>query len=297
MEVITIDLHFRNVEKALAAYVVVGPGGPVLIETGPGSTLEQMLASLGDHGIAATDIQHVFVTHIHLDHAGAAGWWASQGAQVYVHQRGARHLIDPSRLLGSAKRIYGEAMDSLWGSMMPVPAAQLHELSDDDVVEVNGLEIAALDTPGHAYHHHTLRIGNIAFCGDAAGVRVPGTRFVTLPSPPPEFDLDAWQLSLVRLIGLNLTRIYLTHFGYVEDVGEHLEALVSHVNEAAEFVRRCMVEGLGRREIINDFASWIRQRALDIGMPAEQLLQLETANPVDISVDGIMRFWQKKMEA
>jgi len=296
MEVITIDLHFRNVEKALAAYVVVGQGGPVLIETGPGSTLEQMLASLGDHGIAATDIQHVFVTHIHLDHAGAAGWWASLGAQVYVHERGARHLIDPSRLLGSAKRIYGEAMDSLWGSMMPVPAAQLHELSDDDVVEVNGLEIAALDTPGHAYHHHTLRIGNIAFCGDAAGVRVPGTRFVTLPSPPPEFDLDAWQLSLVRLIGLNLTRIYLTHFGYVEDVGEHLEALVSHVNEAAEFVRRCMVEGLGRREIINDFASWMRYRALDIGMSAEQLLQLETANPVDISVDGIMRFWQKKME-
>ena len=118
-----------------------------------------------------------------------------------------------------------------------------------------------------------------------------------MPSPPPEFDLDAWQLSLVRLIGLDLTRIYLTHFGCVQDVSVHLEALVSHMNEAAEFVRSCMVDGLGRGEIINDFASWIRDRALDIGMPAEQFVQLETANPVDISVDGIMRFWQKKMGA
>ncbi len=296
MEVITIDLRFRNMEQAIAAYVVVGQGGPVLVETGPGSTLEQVHAGLVDHGMSASDIRHVFVTHIHLDHAGAAGWWAGQGAQVYVHHRGARHLIDPSRLLGSAKRIYGEGMDALWGPMLPVPAAQLHELRDGDVVCVNGLEITAVDTPGHAYHHHTLRIGNVAFCGDAAGARMPGGLFITVPAPPPEFDLEAWQRSLARLLGLHFSRIYLTHFGCVEDVAEHLEALVSRLNQAADFVRKSMLESLGRRGIINDFVSWNRERALEVGMSDEQFVQFVTANPVDISVDGIMLYWRKKWE-
>ena len=296
MEVITIDLRFQNIEQTIAAYVVIGSGGPVLIETGPGSTLKQMLASLRHHGISAADIRHVFVTHIHLDHAGSAGWWSEQGAHVYVHERGARHLIDPSRLLGSAKRIYGESMDALWGPMLPVPDAQMHELCDDDVVEVNGLEIAALDTPGHAYHHHTLLIGNIAFCGDAAGVRMPGTRFIALPAPPPDFDLEAWEVSLARLLGRKLDRIYLTHFGCVEDVEEHLEALVSELSQAADFVRTRMRKGVGRRKIIEEFVHWNRERALEIGMPGEKFVQLETANPVEISVDGIIRYWHKKWQ-
>ncbi len=296
MEVITIDLRFRNIAQAIAAYVIVGPGGPVLIETGPGSTVERMQAGLGEHGISAADIRHVFVTHIHLDHAGAAGWWAEQGAQIYVHWKGARHLIYPSRLLGSARRIYGDAMDALWGPIMPVPAKQLHELRDDDVVNVNGLEISALDTPGHAYHHHTLRIGNVAFCGDAAGARIPGAQFITLLAPPPEFDLEGWQLSLARLLGLNLARIYLTHFGCVRDVREHLEVLVSHLNQATEFVRMRMCAGAERCEIIKDFVRWNRERALENGVCSEQFVWFEKANPLDMSVDGIMRYWRKKWE-
>ncbi len=296
MEVITIDLRFRNIAQAIAAYVVIGPGGPVLIETGPGSTLERMQAGLGEHGIITGDIRHVFVTHIHLDHAGAAGWWAEQGAQIYVHWKGARHLIDPSHLLGSARRIYGDAMDTLWGPILPVPAEQLHELRDDDVVKVNGLEISALDTPGHAYHHHTLRIGEVAFCGDAAGVRIPGAQFITLPAPPPEFDLEVWQRSVARLLSANLSRIYPTHFGCVQGVREHLEALVSHLNQAAEFVRKRMRAGAERREIIKDFVGWNRERALENGVRGEKFAWIETANPLDMSVDGIMRYWRKKWE-
>ena len=296
MEVITIDLRFRNIAQVIAAYVVVGPGGPVLVETGPGSTLERMQAGLGEHGISAADIRHVFVTHIHLDHAGASGWWAEQGAHIHVHWKGARHLIDPSRLLGSARRIYGDAMDDLWGPILPVPAKQLHELHDEDVVRVNGLEIFALNTPGHSQHHHTLRIGNVAFCGDAAGARMPGAKFITLPAPPPEFNLEEWQLSLARLLDLNLASIYPTHFGCVQDVRVHLEALASHLNQAAEFVRKCMRAGAGRREIIKHFVRWNRERALENGVRGEQFVWFETANPLDMSVDGIMRYWRKKWE-
>jgi glyoxylase-like metal-dependent hydrolase (beta-lactamase superfamily II) len=187
-------------------------------------------------------------------------------------------------------------MDALWGPMLPVPAVQLHELGGDDVVDVNGLEITALDTPGHAYHHHTLCIGDVAFCGDAAGVHMPGARFITLPAPPPEFDLEAWQLSLARLLGHNLSRIYLTHFGGVDDVEEHLEGLVSTLNQAADFVGKRMRERFGRSEVIKEFIRWNRERALATGMSDEQFVQYETANPVDISVDGIMRYWRKKWE-
>lgn len=294
MEVITIDLQFRNVEHGIAAYVVIGQGGPVLIETGPGSTLKQLLSSLKYHGIAASDIRHVFVTHIHLDHAGAAGWWSEQGAKIYVHQRGARHLVDPSRLLGSAKRIYGENMDSLWGPMLPVPAGQLNELCDNDVVEVNGLHISALDTPGHAYHHLVLRIGDYAFCGDVAGVSIPGARFVMLPTPPPEFDVSAWQSSLVKLSKIDLERLYLTHFGCVEDVPEHLSMLTRLLDDTSEVVRRCMYEGMDRQAIIQHMTDRTRRRLVEAGLMDAILSKIQVANPVDISVDGIMRYWDKR---
>ena len=295
MEVITLDLRFNDVEQAIAAYVVVGQGGPVLIETGPGSTLPQMLASLSDHGISSNDIRHVFVTHIHLDHAGATGWWARQGARVYVHPRGARHLIDPSRLLGSAKRVYGDAIDSLWGPMLPVPSVQIHELRDEQVVEVNGLEIAVMDTPGHAYHHHVLRIGDVAFCGDAGGARLPGACFIAVSTPPPEFDLEAWQVSIARLMRERLSRVYLTHFGVVDGVHEHLEGLVSRLNQTAYFVKERLRDGIGRDELVSEFVSWNREIAEESGITGQEMFQSETANPAHISVDGIVRYWNKKL--
>lgn len=125
---------------------------------------------------------------------------------------------------------------------------------------------------------------------------MPGTRFITLPAPPPEFDLEVWQLSLARLLEGNLDRIYLTHFGCVEDVGEHFESLVSRLNQASDFVRKRMLERVGRRDIIKEFIGWNRERALELGVGDEQFAQLQTANPADISVDGIMRYWRRKWE-
>ncbi len=292
-----LDLNFRDTPQAIATYLVVGPEGPALVETGPSSTLETLRARLAECGYAPTDIRHLLVTHVHLDHAGAAGWWARQGAQVYVHHVGAPHLIDPSKLLGSARRIYGDRMDSLWGDVLPIAPDRVTALHDGDTVHAAGLTFTALDTPGHATHHHVFRLGNIAFSGDAAGVRLPDSSLIALPSPPPEFDLEAWLGTLARLSRENFSTIYPTHFGPIDDVRAHLETLNVLLRQSAEFVRVRMQAGVERDALVRQYVEWNRERAVKQGIREEVFRQYETANPLFMSVDGIMRYWRKRWES
>jgi glyoxylase-like metal-dependent hydrolase (beta-lactamase superfamily II) len=294
MNIHPLDLNYQNIPRATAAYLVSAPGGPVLVETGPASTLDTLKARLAEHGHTPADVRHVLVTHIHLDHAGAAGWWAQQGAQVYVHHVGARHLVDPSRLLASARRIYGEAMDQLWGQTLPAPAEQVRALHDGDVVQANGLTFTALDTPGHARHHLVFLLGQVAFTGDAAGVRMPGSDFISIPAVPPEFDLQTWQETVTRLLDLNLSALYPTHYGLIENVREHLQALSALLDEAAQFVRTRMQAGLERDALVEQYTAWQHQRAQSHGFAQRDLQRLETANPTFMSADGLMRYWHKR---
>jgi glyoxylase-like metal-dependent hydrolase (beta-lactamase superfamily II) len=296
MNIRTLDLNFLGLPHTIAAYLVIGPEGPVLIETGPSSTLEMLKARLAEHGYAPRDVKHVLVTHIHLDHAGAAGWWAQQGARIYVHHVGAPHLVDPSKLLASAQRIYGESMDRLWGEVLPIPAERLTPLSDGDIVRAAGLAFTALDTPGHARHHHVFRLGDVAFTGDAAGVRLAGSAFTVLPSPPPEFDLEAWQGTLARLRDQNFAALYPTHFGPVHDVREHLSAFLALLHEAVSFVRQRMQAGVERDELVRQYVDWNRARSAAQGVSEEEFQRYEMANPLYMSVDGILRYWRKKGE-
>lgn len=295
MTIHTLDLNFQNHHSTIASYLVIGPAGPVLVETGPGSTLATLLERLSERGFSPPDIQHVLVTHIHLDHAGASGWWAQQGAQVYVHEVGAPHLIDPSKLLTSAGRIYGDDMDRLWGEVVPAPAERITPVHDGDLIEVAGLTFSAVDTPGHAYHHHTYQLGDIAFTGDAGGIRIPGIAFTDLPAPPPEFNLDLWLQTLDRLLGLPLTAIYPTHFGRVDDWQGQLQGLRALMLEATEFIKTRMEAGSGREEILAEYMADYRQRAQAAGMTEEIYEQYEAANPHFMSVDGIMRYWKKRL--
>jgi glyoxylase-like metal-dependent hydrolase (beta-lactamase superfamily II) len=293
----SLDLSFQGIPKAIAAYLVVGPEGPVLVETGPASTLETLKVRLTEHGFTPADIRHVLVTHIHLDHAGAAGWWARQGTDVYVHHVGAPHLVDPSRLLSSAQRIYGSAMDTLWGETVPAPAERVHPLRDNDTVNVGGLTFIAMDTPGHARHHHVFRLGEIAFTGDAAAVCLPGNPFISLPAPPPEFDHEAWQKTIARLLDQDFATIYPTHFGPLADVRGHLEALSGLIDRSTEFVRSRMQAGLGRDELARAYLAWVEERACTQGLSEREFGVYETANPTSMSVDGIARYWRKRAEA
>ncbi len=301
MKLHILDTHFQGMAQVTAVYLVVGPDGPVLVESGPGSTLPAVLKALDGHGFGPADIRHVLLTHIHLDHAGAAGWWARQGAQIYVHHVGAPHLIDPSKLLASAARIYGAHMDALWGEVLPAPAERVTLLYDGDRIHAGGLTFTALDTPGHAYHHHTYRLrdyreGELAFTGDAAGVNLPLVDIVDLPAPPPEFHMETWLRTLDRLDRAGLDTIYPTHFGPVRDVHGHLVALRGLMVDAVAFVAGRRTAGVERDALLADYIAWNRARARAANLSAASIDRYEAANPLFMSVDGILRYLGKRGE-
>ena len=294
MQLHTLDLNFLDTPQVIASYALVGASSIALIETGPGSTLPHLLRGLRNLGAEPGDVREVLLTHIHLDHAGAAGWWARQGATIYVHAFGAPHLIDPSKLLASAQRIYGDQMDYLWGEFLSAPAENVRVVNDGDIIAIAGTEINVIETPGHARHHHAYRLGESAFTGDATGVRLLGFDLLALPSPPPEFDLEAWLITLERLAALNLKTIYPTHFGQVTDPADHLRRFTALLSEATERVRQWMAEGLNRDQIIEQYTAWHLARAEAAELDAETQERYAKVNHLSMCVDGMMRYWAKR---
>lgn len=292
--IVSLDLEFKNLPKTIASYLVVGPEGPVLVETGPASTLPNLRARLAQFRLQLANIKHVLVTHIHLDHAGAAGWLARNGAQIYVHHVGAPHLVDPANLLKSAARIYGNEMDNLWGKVLPVPENQVTALQDNEEFDAAGLQFTALDTPGHAWHHMTYRLGDVAFTGDAAGIRIADRNLVDLPAPPPDFKLEVWDQTIDRLINENFSAIYPTHFGRINDPQKQLSDLRKIMFQAANFVHTHMKEGMNRDQILRLYIDMMDDRARAAGLSDFAIRQYDAANPRYMSVDGIMRYWTRK---
>lgn len=294
MRIETLDLGFQGTPHAIASFLVFGDEGPVLVETGPASTLPVLLERLAEHGVAAADVRHVLVTHIHLDHAGAAGWWARQGARIYVHPKGAPHLVDPSKLLSSATRIYGDKMDTLWGEVVSAPSDRVQAVEDGEEIRAAGLRFTALATPGHASHHHVYRLDGVAFSGDAMAIRLPGLDWIDLPAPPPEFDLEVWKATLERLRSESFEAVYRTHFGPSDEVESELDRLATVLDETAGFVRGLLEQGLERADMLSTYDKWVRTRAVAAGADRAALDAFEVANPRDMSVDGIARYWRKR---
>jgi len=301
MLVETIDLHYLGTPEAVAVYLVHAPRGPFLIETGPGVTVPALASALKERGLAPSDIGLALVTHIHLDHAGAAGWLASHGATIGVHDFGARHLIDPSRLIESATRIYGDRMATLWGEFIAVPAAQVLSLHDGQELDALGLRVRVVESPGHARHHHAFAIehedGMIAFTGDAAATYVrQSPAFISLPTPPPEFDLEAWERTLDRFEALSCRAIYPTHFGAIERVTEHLGRVRKALREHVGLVRSLSLEGLSREAMLARYRAWFFAQAEDERVPAEKHPFFVKGSLVDMNLTGILRYWSKRDE-
>ena len=296
MNVSTIDLKFGGLDNTIASYLVKSARGLLLIETGPTSVLEQTITGLAKLGYQPSDIKHVFVTHIHLDHAGAAGWWASQGAQIYVHPRGARHLIDPSRLMASAKMVYGDALETLFGEMRPIPSEQVTVLHDGEQVMIGDITVTAWDTQGHAKHHLCYVIDDVVFTGDSAGSRMPADRFINLTSAPPQFDPDAFDVTIDRLLTGNFSKLYLGHFGEVCDVEDHLHRFREIVWGSAELIRAQLRNGMDDDEIVQAYVEYSQQRALRDGVSAEKLATYEAANGFKMSGEGILLYWKRKLK-
>jgi len=293
MRVDVLDLEFQGTPQVIAAFLVRGPAGAALIETGPSTTLPVLLRRLSEHGVDPAAIGDVLVTHIHLDHAGAAGWWARRGARIHVHPRGLPHLVDPSKLVASATRIYGDRMDSLWGEIPAAPAECVVAVADGVTIEAAGLRFLALDSPGHAAHHLVFVAGDAAFSGDAAGIRLPDQDWIDLPAPPPEFDLEAWRATLARLRGAGIETLYRTHFGASTGVRGQLDAFETVLEAGAAYVRELVEQGLDRERMVEAFTARLRQRAAAQGVDAPTARAYELANPRVMSVDGIARYWTK----
>jgi glyoxylase-like metal-dependent hydrolase (beta-lactamase superfamily II) len=199
-----LDLNFLGRPGIIATAVLKSAGGVALVDPGPSTTLDGLLKSLGAQGITVRDVRQILLTHIHLDHAGATGSLLrmNPGIDVFVHERGARHLIDPSKLVASATRLYGDDMDRLWGAVLPVPAARVTALYGDERLSAGGRELEVAHTPGHASHHVTFfdRSSGVAFVGDTAGIRRGDGSYIMPPTPPPDIDLEAWRVSADRIL-------------------------------------------------------------------------------------------------
>ncbi len=290
-----IDLNFLNVENAIGAYLIETTDGPVLIETGPYSTYDTLSKGIENAGYQVSDIQHVLLTHIHLDHAGSAWAFAEHGAKIYLHPFGSRNMEDPTRLIESATRIYGDDMDRLWGTMKKINSDQLISVTDRQELEFGNITIKAFFTPGHAKHHIAWQMGDAVFTGDVAGVKINGGPVVP-PCPPPDIDLEAWKASIALLRELNPSKLYLTHFDAIENVNEHLSNLEGILDDWAGWMKEKWESGLSADEITPMFMEYTGNQLKKQGVDESGVKIYEAANPSWMSVAGLIRYWKKKSE-
>ena len=295
-DLVLIDTEYIDTPEAIGVYLLLGER-PALIETGPASTVETLLDGVRAAGLDPKDLRTIAVTHIHLDHAGAAGTLVRRfpHLDVYVHPLGAPHLIDPSRLLASAGRLYGSEMDRLFGQVLPVPADRVHILEDGARVLLGSRRLTALDTPGHARHHlafHDETTGDL-FTGDAAGVALPGTRYVRPPTPPPEIDIAAWDATIARLRRLRAQRLLLTHFGAHAWGDDLLVQLQERLHRFAEIVRAAVGAGESEDAIIERLRAVAGAEGERI-MGPEQADRFEVIMAMRLSALGLVRYVKAK---
>lgn len=291
--IVTIDLNFQNRSQAIASYLIRDGDAVVLVESGPGSCLAGLEAGLRTNGLSLTDVTHVLLTHIHLDHAGAAGRLSRYGAQIYVHPIGAPHLLNPEKLLASATRIYGDRMESLWGEFLPVEQDKLHVVNDAEEIRIGNLRFVALSTPGHAEHHHVYLFEDVCFSGDVGGVRIPGYPYLRVPMPPPELHIERWRSTLKRLRQQKFARIAPTHFGLFDDPVWHLGEVEKGLDAAERWLEQVMPADPSVDELRVRFTEWMEAQGREQGLDPAVVKSYELANPLGMSADGLMRYWKK----
>lgn len=277
----------------IAATALETNDGLILFDTGPESTFENVTAELQKAGFAAENVRHVFLSHIHFDHAGAAWRFAELGATIYVHPRGAPHLIDPARLIESATRIYGDDMERLWGRFAPIAQERVKVMQDGDVARVAPFDVRAIETPGHASHHHVYQWEDNLFGGDIAGVRLGGGPPIP-PFVPPELHIESWLESIEKIRSLSVKKLYLPHFGAVEgSISEHLDALEERVRRWANWFRDRMRAGQDEQQLTPAFAEQVVEELRAQGATDDEAHAYEAADPSFMAVTAAVRYWRK----
>jgi glyoxylase-like metal-dependent hydrolase (beta-lactamase superfamily II) len=293
----SIDLNWTGRPRSIAAMLMESGSTSVVIDPGPESTLETLRTELQRRGRNFQTLDALLLTHIHLDHAGATGVLARENPnlKVYVHEIGSAHMIDPSRLLASAGRLYGGALKMLYGECMPVPEKNLVSLQGGQRIQIGEAELEVFYTPGHASHHVTYwdQASRTAFVGDTAGIRVEGDAFLLPATPPPDIDLEIWNQALDMIASWEPERIFLTHFGFIENPVEHIRLYKDRLAEWSALTRKLLESGVetseAERQFVDAMASEIKST-----LPMDAADHYIFNGGLRLSWLGLMRYVRKK---
>lgn len=293
----TLDLQFLGRAGVIATAAIPCDGGVVLVDPGPTSCLPALTRALAAHGYGLGDVRALLITHIHLDHAGAAGTLAQAwpGLPVYVHTIGAKHLAQPEKLLASATRLYGAEMERLWGAFLAVPETSLRPLTGGESIAIGGRTFEVTYTPGHAVHHVSYLDASdrMAYVGDTAGILVDG--YALAATPPPDIDIARWDESLRAIAALAPVSLFLTHFGVVADAAAHVTRYRGVLRRSAERAREAVRTGGDELALTEAWVRWLRGDARTV-VGEDAAAALEAAAPFDQIWQGLARYWRKRVE-
>lgn len=293
----TIDLNWMGRPRSIAALLIESEGAAAVVDPGPESTLDALRTGLAARGLSVQKLDALILTHIHLDHAGACGMLLQENPalRVYVHDFGATHMIDPSRLLASAGRLYGGDLRTLYGECKPVRQENLQRLEGGETIRVGEAELETFYTPGHASHHLTFwdRRSRTALVGDTAGIRVQGDTFLLPATPPPDIDIEIWNESLALIASRGPERIFLTHFGFIENPGEHIQLYKAKLAEWTELTRKLLASGMEASEAEEIFVGAMASE-IHSTMPREAADHYIFNAGLRLSWLGLMRYVRKK---
>ncbi|HVO56134.1 MAG TPA: MBL fold metallo-hydrolase [Dongiaceae bacterium] len=294
----TIDLNWTGRAKAIAALLVESADACAIVDPGPESTLEHLQQGLRSRGQSIASVQAILLTHIHLDHAGATGALIRQNPKlrVYVHEFGAVHMADPSRLLASAGRLYGGDMQALYGDCQPVPQEHLQPLEGGEILRVGEAAFSVHYTPGHASHHVSFwhEPSRTALVGDTAGIRVQGDSFLLPATPPPDVEMDLWKASLDAIASWNPERLFLTHFGFIEQPREHIRRYKERLDDWTALTRRFLQSGMELPEAEKAFVDAVASEVRS-ALPPEPAEQYILNGGLRLSWLGLLRYVRKTL--
>jgi len=296
----TLDNLWMGRPHTIAAALLESDGHRAIIDPGPGSTIETLRQSLHARGLSVADLDAILLTHIHLDHAGATGALVRENPRltVYVHSKGAPHMIDPSKLLASAARLWPNDLQILFGDDLPVPKENLHILEGGESLTLGTRKLEVVYTPGHASHHVSYfdKTEGVAFVGDTTGVRIEGNSFVMPATPPPDVDLDLWDASFASILERKPARLYLTHFGYSDNPTEHIQLFHERLHRWAALTAEILRSAASDTAAMDSFMS-ATYAEISQNLPAEEVDHYAFSARLDLSFLGFARYLRKRATA